>query len=222
MRRVYHVTYNNTNRNQNTKTSAFVTERVALMYLRNEPWIADLVRPLCSTQSYKQVFFGEGAKSPKDLLRCASESGVQDIFWHSADNHAKIYTEGAVANMLFHMNLSVEAEQFRSSVIKPDHELLSQINLPIIISVTGCQSAYTHVVVVLQGIIFDFETKAPYPLWISNVEYICGPKNPYQKLVRGYVLCPSREMKKAMKDNSDWGESTVQSDFPHFFSKKCV
>jgi hypothetical protein len=279
IRRVYRVTYDNTNRNQNTKTTAFVTERVALTYLRNEPWITDLVRPLCSTRSYKKVFFGDGAKSSKDRhSRSALDTGVQDNFWHSTDNHEKFCTEGAVANMLFHMNLSDEAEEFRSMVIKPEKELLqslgethvpkrvldsnkgmdpmekcvwilekkfkcrrltylnreqfktsthlvsnlSKIKLPIIISVTGHQSAYTHVVAVLRGTVFDFETKAPYALSVANVEYICGPKNPYQKLVRGYVLCPSREMKKALKDHSDWGEGTVRSDLPHLFSKKCV
>jgi len=99
---------------------------------------------------------------------------------------------------------------------------LTQIDLPILISVMGRESVYTHVVVVFRGRIIDFETKAPYPLSIPNVEYICGPKNPFLKLSRGYVICPSRAMKKSMNDMSDWGENTVRSKYPHLFSTKCV
>jgi hypothetical protein len=244
VRRVYRVVYETANRNQNYVTTAFVTERVALMYLRSEPWVVDHVRPLCSTLSYRQVVLGEGAKSSKDLLN-VSDSCVPDNFWHSQDNHAKLCIEGAIANMLFHMNLIVEAEQFRTLVIKTDQEILQslgenhvpkrvhdpkkgmdpmekcmwilerkfkcrrltylnpeqfktaskvvsnlrQVNLPILISVMGRESVYTHVVVVFRGSIIDFETKALYPLTISNVEYICGPKNPFLKLSRGYVIC---------------------------------
>ena len=277
VRRVYRVVYEHTNRSQNSVTTAFVTERVALMYLRNEPWIIDHVRPLCSTRSYRQVVLGDGAKSSKDLPN-VSESCVPDNFWYSSDNHAKLCTEGAVANMLFHMNLTIEAEQFRTLVLKTDRDLmhclgenhvpkcvhdskkgmdpmekclwilekkfkcrrltylnpeqfktaskvvsnLTQIDLPILISVMGRESVYTHVVVVFRGRIIDFETKAPYPLSIPNVEYICGPKNPFLKLSRGYVICPSRAMKKSMNDMSDWGENTVRSKYPHLFSTKCV
>lgn len=221
---------------------------------------------------------GEGAKSSKEIPSEVHQACLNGNFWHSADNNAKLCTEGAVANMLFHMNLPDEAELFRTLVIKTDAEILlslglnhvpkrvhdpkkgmdpmekclwiletkfkcrrltylnpeqfktassvvsnlSKIDLPILISIMGRESVYRHVVVVFRGRIIDFETIAPYPLTVSNVECICGPKNPFKKLSRGYVICPSRTMKKSMQDTSDWGENTVRSKFPHLFSTKLL
>ena len=273
--RVYRVVYDNTDRNQSSKKSIYVTEKVATSNLRSEPWILDHVSPLCSVRSYRQVVLGEGGKTSKSEYE-ATDPSVRENYWYCKDNHSKLCTEGAIANMLFHMNLRHEAEEFRNLVIKPDAEILialgetnlpkrvrdgkngsdpmekcmwllerkykcrrltylnpeqhksaekvvsnlRQLTLPVLISVMGRDSVYNHVVVVFRGQIIDFESKAPYPLTVLNVENICGPRNPFLKVSRGYVICPSRKMKSSVGDLSDWGENTVMSQSRHLFTTR--
>ena len=109
-------------------------------------------------------------------------------------------------------------EQYKSAAKVVSN--LSQLLLPVLISVMGRDSVYNHVVAVFRGKIIDFKTRAPYPLTVSNVENICGPKNPFLKVSRGYVICPSRKMKAAVGDLSDWGENFVISKLCHLFTKR--
>jgi hypothetical protein len=39
------------------------------------------------------------------------------------------------------------------------------------------------------------------------------------KLTRGYVICPSRRMKNAVGDLSDWGEQDIRKNLMHLFRK---
>lgn len=276
-KRIYRAVYQNTDANQRTTQIAYLSEGMATKNLRSEPWIIDHVRALCTVRSYRQLNFGEGAKTSRLLSSDDLNTNVNDNFWYSKENHAKLCTEGAVANMLFHMKLPQEAEEFREVVTKPEKEMLvamqathvpkrvrdrrnksmldpmekcmwilerkydcrrflylnpdqhktaeklqmtlAQIRLPIMISVLGQHSVYNHVVVAWRGIIIDFETRQPYPLTLSNVDNICGAKNPFMKLTRGYVICPSRRMKIAVGDLSDWGEQDIRKNLMHLFRK---
>ena len=127
-KRIYCVVYENTDRNQSSIKSTYVTERVATLNLRNEPWNLDHVRPLCSVRSYRQVVFREGSKTS----RCKSDdkdSTVHENYWYCKENHGKLCTEGAVSNMLFHMNMKDEAEEFRNLVMKPEAEIVMALGV---------------------------------------------------------------------------------------------
>ena len=96
---------------------------------------------------------------------------------------------------------------------------LQQIQLPIILSVVGKNSMFNHVVAVWRGYVIDFEERAKYLLTIPSVENICGPKNRFVKVSRGYVILPSKRMKLAVGDVCDWGEEHVKIYLSHLISK---
>ena len=96
---------------------------------------------------------------------------------------------------------------------------LSPIMVPVILSVSGKNSLFNHVVVVWRNKIIDFESQYTYQLTVANVDRICGPKNSFSKINRGYMILPSRQMKISMCDLSDWGESIMRGTMAHLFSK---
>jgi len=91
--------------------------------------------------------------------------------------------------------------------------------LPVILSVVGKNSLFNHVVVVWRDYVIDFEEQAKYLLSISNVANICGPKNQFLKVSRGHVMLPSRNMKSAVGDHSDWGEKHLKENLGRLFTK---
>ena len=96
---------------------------------------------------------------------------------------------------------------------------LSMINLPILMSVVGKESIYNHVVVVFRREVIDFEAREKYLLTETNVQKICGNKNPFYKVSRGYIILPSRQMKISFGDKSDWGDKYVREKLSHLVSK---
>jgi len=96
---------------------------------------------------------------------------------------------------------------------------LLPVRLPVILSVVGKQSYFNHVVVVWRSHIIDFESEETYHLTVNNVENICGPKNCFLRISRGYVILPSRKMKAAIGDISDWGEKDLLDNFSHLFTR---
>ena len=96
--------------------------------------------------------------------------------------------------------------------------MLEAIGLPIILSMIGENSIFNHVVVAWRGKIIDFEVKTTYPVTRNNIIQICGPKNPFQKITRGVIICPSQKMKKAVHDMSDWGEKSIIKEYSHWFA----
>jgi hypothetical protein len=96
---------------------------------------------------------------------------------------------------------------------------LHAIRLPMIISVVGKQSYYNHVVVAWRDEIIDFEEKFTYSVSMENVDRICGPKNPFHKVSRGYIILPSKIMKRSIGDFSDWGEKDVLEKYSHLLTR---
>jgi hypothetical protein len=107
-------------------------------------------------------------------------------------------------------------------LITPHHVVgvLCTIRLPMIVSFVGKHSLYNHVVVVWNGRIIDFESRVTYPVNEENVNRICGPNNPFVAVTRGYVILPSRKMKAAVKDFSDWGEKVLREQHSDLFMFK--
>ncbi len=98
-------------------------------------------------------------------------------------------------------------------------ENLAKIQLPVILLIVGKEAYYNHVVVVWRKEIIDFESREKYPLSVANVKNICGSSNPFLRVSRGYVILPSKKMKHAVGDKSDWGETDLMKKFAHLFSK---
>ena len=96
---------------------------------------------------------------------------------------------------------------------------LHAIRLPIILSVVGKQSYYNHVVIAWRKEIIDFEEEFTYSATVDNVNRICGPKNPFHKVSRGYIILPSKVMKRAIGDFSDWGEKQLLDEHSHLLTK---
>jgi hypothetical protein len=105
---IYLAEYEVTNKGRRSITHAFLKENVAIYYLQCEPWVTDCVHSLCSVRSYRNIIFGEGAKTSHANVSTSQASTSGDLiknFWYCEENEMKICAEGAVANMLYHMNL---------------------------------------------------------------------------------------------------------------------
>ncbi len=104
-------------------------------------------------------------------------------------------------------------------LLTPHHvvAVLSTIRLPMIASFVGKHSLYNHVVVVWNGRIIDFESRVTYSVNEENVNRICGPNNPFVAVTQGYVILPSKKMKAAVKDFSDWGEKVLREEHSNLF-----
>ncbi len=96
---------------------------------------------------------------------------------------------------------------------------LCTIQLPVILSVVGKESLYKHVVVAWRKKIIDFETSETYLVTAHTVDRICGPKNLFVRVSRAYMLRPSKAMKRAVEDYSDWGEADLLRQFSFLFKK---
>jgi hypothetical protein len=88
---------------------------------------------------------------------------------------------------------------------------------PVIISVVGRHLLYNHVVIVWKGQVIDYESRTIYLLSEDTVNGICGPHNPFVTVSRGYIILPSKKMKKAVNDFSDWGEISLRQNHAFLF-----
>ena len=274
-KRIYRAMYESVSRGKISNTTALIGDIEATRHIRSEPWILDRLAKLCSVRNYDTIEFGEGAKSSR-VENVSSSSNLSTNFWYSSDNYGKLCTEGAVANMLYHMNMAQDASEFkqlstinetellralqqshvpkrvidkgrgmnplekcmwilekkfncqRFGYLNTDHfktsemivEHMTHIHLPVLLSVVGHQSVYSHVVVLWRGTIIDFEAQAPYPLTVANVKYICGSKNMFHYVRSGYVIIPSKKMKVAINDFTDWGGKELKEKYSHLFRNK--
>ena len=65
--------------------------------------------------------------------------------------------------------------------------------------------------------IIDIEHEYPFALTVDSVDSLAGRNNPFNKLVRGIGILPSRAMKKMNNDYSDWGEEKITEELRHLF-----
>jgi hypothetical protein len=126
MDQIYLAEHDVSNNDRRSVSHAYVKESIATYYLRHEPWTIAFVRPLCLVHSYRKVIFGEGAKS-LHALESTSQVTVNSAknFWYCEENSTKLHAEGAVANLLFHMNLQEDAEEFHKLSTMSGGELLN-------------------------------------------------------------------------------------------------
>jgi hypothetical protein len=98
-------------------------------------------------------------------------------------------------------------------------EFLHLLQLPVLLSVVGQGTFYNHVVVAWRNEIIDFETRHTYAVTLENIENICGVQNPFVRICRACVICPSKTMKRAVGDFTDWGEKSAVEELSHWFTK---
>jgi hypothetical protein len=265
--------------------TVFLDEAAATFALKQEPWIIDTAHHLCTVRNYKKITFGDGAKlktdqedrkPPGKILKIETESSYVRInFWSDKSNNGKLCVEGAVANLLYHMNMHYEANLFKKLCLMTDEELchvmgvlampnkvqskrsgidpmdkcmwilekkfncrrtmylkpeefatsqmlnnnLFKLRFPVILSILGERSSYNHVVVVWKQMVIDFENEKTSALTIETIENIAGINNRFHKFVRGYGILPSKAMKRAVNDWTDWGEKDMHGDLRYLFKK---
>jgi hypothetical protein len=96
---------------------------------------------------------------------------------------------------------------------------LHLLQLPVLLSVVGKGAFYNHVVVAWRNKIIDFKARTTYIANVANIKNLCGVKNPFVQISRACVICPSKKMKHAVGDFTDWGEKNVVSEMLHWFTK---
>ncbi len=84
---------------------------------------------------------------------------------------------------------------------------LAEIKFPMLISVQSRQAIYKHVVAVWRNKIIDFECMHTYALTEESLRQVCGVQTTFQRIVRGYVIFPSKEICLSPKNAyvQDWG-----------------
>ena len=78
-------------------------------------------------------------------------------------------------------------------------ETCSKMKLPVL-AVLDSEADLSHTVVIWQGHIIDFESEASYRLSVSNLRMAGGVNHINRGLKEGYVIYPSKAMKKKYQD----------------------
>jgi len=128
-----------------------------------------------SVRNYQKVVFGEGAKtSHKMQISTGNDAqNAKDNIWHNKENHSKLCTEGAVVNMLFHMNLIENALEFRRIASLPPKLLLEAMGVSVFPQKTSGHSSW-HRSYWKMRVDFGKEIQLPQ-IWIleSHAIYNC-------------------------------------------------
>jgi hypothetical protein len=83
---------------------------------------------------------------------------------------------------------------------------LLTIKFPMVISVESRQATYSHVVVVWQKMVIDFESLHTYLLREESLRQVCGVHTTFSRINCGYGLFPSKKFCK-LKENSNITDS---------------
>ncbi len=67
------------------------------------------------------------------------------------------------------------------------------------------------------AVLLTLNLKSHYAVNEENVNRICVPNNPFVAVTLGYVILPSKKMKAAAKDFSDWGEKVLHEQHSYLF-----
>ena len=70
-------------------------------------------------------------ESPQDNAPVDSHQ-YRENFWYSKENHTKLCTEGAIANMFFHLQMKEEAEEFRKLAVLSEKQLLEVLHQDVV------------------------------------------------------------------------------------------
>ena len=120
-----------------------------------------------------------------------------------------------------HVTQPVRADQFGSV------ELLVQnakrVKFPLVLSIEITNSPYNHVICLWRNMIIDFEEDTTIRLTENNIRYSFGQSSRFLRVVRGYGIFPSRNMKKLCRalDIKEWGDSNyLNGENAHLFKNE--
>ena len=67
--------------------------------------------------------------------------------------------------------------------------------------------------------VIDFKNETTSALTMETINNIAGINNRFHKFVHGYGVLPSKAMKQAVNDWTDWGEKDMHGDLHYLFKK---
>jgi len=97
-----------------------------------------------------------------------------------------------------------------------------RIKLPLVVTIKTTNSNYDHAICLWRERIIDFEEATTIPLTENNIDYSCGQDSSFIRVVRGYGLFPSKEIKRECKKIGilEWGHPEYQNGLYSEFFKK--
>jgi hypothetical protein len=98
----------------------------------------------------------------------------------------------------------------RIECFKHLHEAINILRImkfPLIISVMGTHACYHHIVVILRGMIIDYESKYTFPLTNDSLRQICGVNTTFVGISCCYGIFPPNHNQNSIDNISakDWG-----------------
>ncbi len=206
-------------------------------------------RLICADGQLKNIFFNPDNFSKQcaqgaianllNMLQCSKEE--LDLFWHLANSDEDVIEKQLRDEVPTKVRKSFDSiekclwilrKQFkfvttrklnlkRLTSLKQMLKMLEQMKFSVLIGVSSTQS---HVIVIWNSIVKNYESMYTYPLIEESLRQVCGTNTTFQKITSGYGLFPPRDLcKKANKLNvTDWGmtefykpdDSSIRGYFP--------
>ena len=120
-----------------------------------------------------------------------------------------------------HVTQPVRADQFGSVELLVRNA--KRVKFPLIVSIEITNSPYNHVICLWRNMIIDFQEDATIPLTENNIRYSFGQSSRFTRVVRGYGIFPSRNMKKLCRalDIKEWGDGNyLNGENAHLFKNE--
>jgi hypothetical protein len=105
----------------------------------------------------------------------------------------------------FNTTSLLQIECFKN--LKNAIKILTEIKIPLIISVMGTHACYHHVVVVWRGMVINYESQYTFSLTNNSLRQICGVNTSYAGISCRYGIFPPKYIQNSMENSSikDWG-----------------
>jgi len=89
--------------------------------------------------------------------------------------------------------------------IQVTYEILTQFKFPLLISASAKETQYSHVVVIWDNKIVDYESRTTRVLTKENLSRLCGIFTRTMQIDEGYGLFPPVNIRQNLGKNSDFG-----------------
>ena len=84
-------------------------------------------------------------------------------------------------------------------------DILTQFKFPLLISASAKETQYSHVVVIWDNKIIDYESRKTHVLTKENLSRLCGTYTRTMQIDEGYGLFPPVNIRQNLGKNSDFG-----------------
>jgi hypothetical protein len=134
------------------------------------------------------------SSAPKAVLKSGGEcDSIQKSLW------------SLCKKIMFSTTSAFQIERFKN--LQDGINILGIMKFPLIISVMGTHACYHHVIVILRGMISDYESKYTFPLTNDSLRQICGVNTTFAGISCGDGIFPPNHICNSMDNISieDWG-----------------